>query len=444
MGHEHERDDEHAGHEHEHEHAEHAHPHEHPHAHPHEHAHAEPRRPPLERGAGAGKLLFFDAFSGTAGDMTVAALLDLGVPLSALDEALAALPLEGYHVHRGHAHQSGIVGTTFDVHVETPQPERSYAWIDAMLERASLDPAVRDLARRIFRRLGEAEAAVHDMPLAGVHFHEVGAVDAIVDIVGAAAALAWVGAEVVASPLPMGHGFVSARHGVLPVPPPAVVECLRGVPTYAVDVAAELVTPTGAAIVSSVASRFERWPSFTPERVGYGAGSRELPDRPNLLRVVLGTPAAASAGPVGAGASHVLLEANVDDMTGEVAAHALEALFAAGALDAWAAPITMKKGRPALTLAALADAARADAVAAAMLRETTTIGVRRVGATRTERPRRLVTVVTAFGPVRVKISEGPFGPPQVKPEFDDCAAVAREHGVPVRVVLEAALAAAKL
>jgi hypothetical protein len=442
MGHEHERDDEHAGHEHEH--AEHAHPHEHPHAHPHEHAHAEPRRPPLERGAGAGKLLFFDAFSGTAGDMTVAALLDLGVPLSALDEALAALPLEGYHVHRGHAHQSGIVGTTFDVHVETPQPERSYAWIDAMLERASLDPAVRDLARRIFRRLGEAEAAVHDMPLAGVHFHEVGAVDAIVDIVGAAAALAWVGAEVVASPLPMGHGFVSARHGVLPVPPPAVVECLRGVPTYAVDVAAELVTPTGAAIVSSVASRFERWPSFTPERVGYGAGSRELPDRPNLLRVVLGTPAAASAGPVGAGASHVLLEANVDDMTGEVAAHALEALFAAGALDAWAAPITMKKGRPALTLAALADAARADAVAAAMLRETTTIGVRRVGATRTERPRRLVTVVTAFGPVRVKISEGPFGPPQVKPEFDDCAAVAREHGVPVRVVLEAALAAAKL
>jgi pyridinium-3,5-bisthiocarboxylic acid mononucleotide nickel chelatase len=273
-----------------------------------------------------------------------------------------------------------------------------------------------------------------------VHFHEVGAVDAIVDIVGAAAALTYVGAEVIGSPLPMGRGFVKARHGILPLPPPAVVECLRGVPTYGIDLDAELVTPTGAAILATAASRFERWPTFRPERVGFGAGQRELPDRPNLLRVVLGSVSTASQVIEGA-ASHVILEANVDDLTGEMAAHAIEALFAAGALDAWASPITMKKGRPALTMAALATAADADRVAAAMLQETTTIGLRRIPVTRTERPRRVVTVTTAFGSIRVKISEGPFGPPQIKPEFDECAAAATAHGVPVREVIAAALAA---
>jgi uncharacterized protein (TIGR00299 family) protein len=387
-------------------------------------------------------VLFFDAFSGVAGDMTIAALVDLGVPLPVIEHAVAALPVDGFHIHLGHTHRSGIVATTFDVHVEARQPERTYGEIDAMLAAASLDPAPRDLARRIFRRLGEAEAAVHRMPLAEVHFHEVGAVDAIVDIVGAAAAIAYLGAEVVGSPLPMGHGFVKARHGVLPLPPPAAVECLRGVPTYGVDLDAELCTPTGAAILATVAQRFERWPTFAPERVGFGAGRRELPDRPNLLRVVLGTrPAVVEEAPPLA--SHVIVEANVDDLTGEVAAHALAALFEAGALDAWATPILMKKGRPGLTLAALAPAARVDAVAAALLAETTTIGVRRIPVSRTERPRRSVTVATAFGPIPVKVSEGPFGPPQIKPEFDACAAAARTHGIPVREVLAAALSAAR-
>jgi uncharacterized protein (TIGR00299 family) protein len=391
----------------------------------------------LEAGAGRGKILFFDAFSGTAGDMTIAALLDLGVPLLVIETALAALPLEGFHLHRGHVHRSGIVASTFEVHVEGPQPERTYGEIDGMLAAASLEPAVAELARRIFRRLGEAEAGVHRMRLQDVHFHEVGAVDAIVDIVGAAAALVHLGAEVVASPLPMGRGFVRARHGVLPLPAPAVVDVLRGVPTYGVDIDAELVTPTGAAIFAAAASRFERWPTFAPERVGFGGGSRELADRPNLLRVVLGVAPAAEEH----GASHVVLEANVDDMTGEVAGHAIEALLGAGALDAWAEPITMKKGRPALKIAALAPAALGDAVGAILLRETTSIGLRRIPVTRTERPRRMVRVDTAYGAVRIKISEGPFGPPQAKPEFDDCAAAARTHGVPVREVIAAAVAA---
>ncbi len=455
-GHAHDHDHDHA-----HEHPHHGHGQTHTHDHPHTHAHGPGpshdhahvhgheqgrghehpvRLPLLEQGSGVGKILFFDAFSGIAGDMTIATLLDLGVPLLVIEHAVAALPLEGVFLERGHVHRSGIVATSFEVHVETPQPERTYASIDAMLVSCPLEPDVRALSRRIFRRLGEAESAVHRMPLDEVHFHEVGAVDAIVDIVGAAAALVYLGAEVRGAPLPMGRGFVKARHGILPLPPPATVECLRGVPTYGVELDAELVTPTGAAILSTAAARFERWPSFAPERVGWGAGHRELPDRPNLLRVVLGTRGGASEEP-SIGASHVVLEANVDDMTGEMAAHAIEALFAAGALDAWATPITMKKGRPALTISALAPAPQADAVGATLLRETTSIGLRKIPVSRTERPRRTVAVETAYGRVRVKISEGPFGPPQIKPEFEDCAAAAKTHGVALREVIQAALSA---
>jgi uncharacterized protein (TIGR00299 family) protein len=422
----------------------HEHAHEHGHAHEHAGAHGSAARlPAIAEGDGAGKLIFFDAFSGISGDMTIAAFLDLGVPLGVVERAVAALPVSGYRLRRGHVHRSSLTATTFTVDVEADQPERAYAEIDAMLLGAPLDPRVRDLARRVFRRLAEAESVVHATALADVHFHEVGAVDAIVDIVGAAACVVHLGAEVVASPLPMGRGFVRARHGVLPLPPPATVECLRGVPTYASDLDFEFVTPTGAAILATIASRFERWPACTPERVGYGGGQRELPDRPNLLRLVLAAPAVGDSR-VHPAATHTVLEANVDDLTGEVAAHALAALLSAGALDAWAVPIVMKKGRPGLTLCALAPTPLADLVAAAMLRETTSIGVRRIAVDRVERPRRTVEVATAFGAIHVKISEGPYGPPQIKPEFDECAAAARAHDVPVREVLAAALAAAQL
>jgi uncharacterized protein (DUF111 family) len=236
----------------------------------------------------------------------------------------------------------------------------------------------------------------------------------------------------------MGKGFVSARHGTLPLPAPAVVDCLRGVPTYAVPLDAELVTPTGAAIVASIAARFERWPTFAPERVGWGGGQRELPDRPNLLRAVLG-----STAPETAVDSHVIVEANIDDMTGEVAGHAMTALLAAGALDAWATPIVMKKGRPALTLAAVGPSERADALAQVMLRETSSIGVRILPLRRVERPRRIVELPTPYGVIPVKISSGPYGPAVVKPEFDACALAAAANHVTVREVIAAALDAAK-
>ena len=431
-------------------HEDHDHDHAHPHApdahaHPHApaHADAEPSSgPEIPRGAGAGHVLFLDAPSGLAGDMIIAALVDLGVPRTVITDALALLPVTGYHVHFGTRTRSGIVATSFDVHVEGPQPTRTHATIRAMLEGSRLANGIKTRALRTFARLATAEAKVHRMSIDDVHFHEVGAVDAIADVVGSAAALEHLGAELVVSPLPMGRGFVKAAHGTLPLPPPAVVECLAGFATYDAGIEFELVTPTGAAIVAAHASGSSRWPSMSPERVGWGAGTADLADRPNLLRAVLGAPSTAAHHHHDDHATHAVLEANVDDATGELAAAWIEALLAAGALDAWATALTMKKGRPGLTISALAAVDQADAVAHAMLRETTTLGVRRYDVTRAERPRRMVEVQTPYGAIPVKVSEGPFGPPQVKPEFDACARAAREHGVPVRVVLQAAATAA--
>lgn len=413
--------------------AEHAHAHSH-----HDHAPIPTPNAPLPAAAGSGKLLFLDTPSGIAGDMTVAALLDLGVPLSTVAGALAPLGLSGFSVDQIPARTGAIGGVRFVVRVERAQPQRSYAAIERLLEGAELEPDVRSLARAIFRRLAEAESEVHRVPIETVHFHEVGAVDSIVDIVGAAACFVHLGARVVATPLPLGRGTVTCQHGELSLPAPATVLCLRGVPTYPAGIPGELVTPTGAAIVATVAEAFTEWPAIVPERVGVGVGTRRLPDRPNAVRAVLGSvPAERPA----YAASHVVLEANVDDMTGELAAHALEALLAAGALDAWATPVTMKKGRPGLVLAALCERARADALASVLLAETSSIGVRRLEVTRTERPRRVQVVETPFGSVPLKISEGAYGPPQVKPEFDVCVERAHAAGVPVREVIAAALAA---
>jgi uncharacterized protein (TIGR00299 family) protein len=367
--------------------------------------------------------------------MIIAALVDLGVPGSVVADAVATLPLTGFHIHFGTRVWSGVVATSFDVHVDEAQPERTYGSIRAMIEGSPLPDAVKAKAG--------AEAKVHRTAIEDVHFHEVGGVDAIVDVVGSSAALEYLGAEVVVSPLPMGRGYVRARHGVLPLPAPAAVECLAGFETYDGGVDFEFVTPTGAAIVGAHAVWSARWPRMSPERVGWGAGTKELPDRPNMLRAVLGRPL-----PVGEGhahahehAHHVVLEANVDDATGELVGHAIATWMAEGALDAWATPSTMKKGRPGLVLSVLATEERADALSASILRETTTLGVRRYAVSRVERPRRMVKVATRFGEIPVKVSEGPFGPAQVKPEFDACARAAAAHGVPVREVIQDALRA---
>jgi pyridinium-3,5-bisthiocarboxylic acid mononucleotide nickel chelatase len=401
---------------------------------------AEAHRAPLTRGAGAGKTLFLDAFSGVAGDMTIAALVDLGVPFQVVRDSVATLGLDGFTLELKPARGGVIGGTKFDVTMATAQPDRRYRAIDELIAASSLAPSVKALARAIFLRLAQAESEVHRSTLDEVAFHEVGAIDAIVDIVGAAACFEFLGAHVVSSALPMGRGSVLCQHGLLPLPAPATVACLRGVPTVDAGIEAELVTPTGAAIVATVAREFTAWPAFAPARVGWGFGTRALPDqRLNALRVVLGE-SVASADPAAA-ATHVVLEANVDDMTGELAAHALRSLLESGALDAWATPIVMKKGRPALMISIVAPREAEARLAEVLLRETSSIGVRHTPVSRTERPRRLAQVITEFGIIPLKISEGPYGPPRVKPEFDACVDAASAAGVSVGEVIAAALAA---
>ena len=395
----------------------------------------------LTRGEGEGKLLYLDAPSGLAGDMIIASLLDLGVPRAVVSDALAALALSGYGVEVGARVRHGIVCSSFDVRVDAGQPLRGYGDIRALLDQSALSPSVKLRAERTLHHLATAEAKVHRIPIDQVHFHEVGALDAIVDVVGSAAALDFIGATLVVSPLPMGRGFVHAAHGVLPLPAPATVECLIGLATVDGGLDFEFVTPTGAAIVGAHAERSVSWPAMTPLRVGWGAGRAELADRPNVLRAILGH----AGGPDRAREPHLthsVLEANVDDASGELAASWVEALLSAGALDAWATPITMKKGRPALTISALTTTATADAIVDVMLRETTSLGVRRYDVARSERPRHIEMVETPYGNIPVKVARGPYGPPQIKPEFDACAQAARAHGVPVREVLRAALVSA--
>ncbi|HEX6276575.1 MAG TPA: nickel pincer cofactor biosynthesis protein LarC [Polyangiaceae bacterium] len=397
----------------------------------------EAHRESLERGAGVGKIVFLDTASGIAGDMFVAALVDLGVPFAAVVEATSGLGLEGFDIVLRRARTGSIGATHLEVVVREPQPERDWGEIRELLDRAALLPGTRDRALRIFERLAVAEAAVHRVHADEVHFHEVGAVDSIVDIVCAAACLEFLGARVVAAPVPLGWGFVEAAHGLLPLPAPATLECLKGLPTYDAGLEVELVTPTGAAILATMAESFATWPNFAPQRIGWGAGTRPLPDRPNALRAVLGMPSDATEGQ----GELVVLEANVDDLTGELAGHAIQALLAAGALDAWAVPITMKKGRPGLVVSALVRAPEAERLSAVVLRETTSLGVRKLAASRLERPRREATVETRFGRIPVKVAEGPYGSPQAKPEFDACERAAEAAGVSVREVLAAALEA---
>ena len=397
-------------------------------------------RAELREGCGKGNILFFDASSGIAGDMTIAALVHLGVPFAVVQRAMDALGLSGYHLSVRKGRVGSIGACKFDVEIAHSQHERHYGEISELIRKSALPSNTIDLALRIFRRLGEAEATVHGIAVEKVHFHEVGALDSIADIVGAAAAIDYLGAEVMASPLPLGHGFVHCRHGVIPLPAPATLECLRGVPTYSADIEAETVTPTGAAIIATVARRFAKWPAITPERVGWGAGTHVFVDRPNVLRVVLGR--ANTACDIQQ-SGHVVLEANVDDMTGELTGYVLSLLMQSGALDAWAVPVTMKKGRPGVVLSAIVAPEDGIRLSELILRETTTLGVRRTETARSERPRRVIQVATRYGLVPVKVGQGPYGPAQLKPEFDDCVRLAEEHKVPVREVIAEALARAR-
>jgi pyridinium-3,5-bisthiocarboxylic acid mononucleotide nickel chelatase len=387
-----------------------------------------------------GKLLLVEPIGGIAGDMFLAATLDLGVPRHDLESALSALPLPGWRLALSRVEVEGLSCAHVEVVIEgAPPHSRGLAEILDLLGRSGFPPRVKEAARDLFERIGRAEAKVHGIPVEKVHFHELGAVDSIVDLCGAAVALDLLGwPRAFSFPPELGQGLLRTAHGVVPVPSPAVLQILTGRPVRFSGPPGEAVTPTGAAILAGLCQVGEL-PEVSPERVGYGAGSARWPDRPNVLRLTLGEEAAPQRR--GEGAFLWVLEANLDDCPGQLVARAIEAALAAGALDAWAEPLTMKKGRPGFLLGALAAEERRGSVEAAILAETTTLGVRRHRVERTELDRELVPVETAYGTVRVKVARRDGRMLGVQPEYDDCLSRALEKGVAVREVMAAALAA---
>ena len=373
-------------------------------------------------------IAWFHCFSGIAGDMALGSLLDAGADLDAVRDLLRQLPVTDWEIEAEPVLRGGLAGTKVHVHAHDSTVVRTAAHIQGLVAEARLPARVQERAAAVFSALAVAEGRLHHRPPDQVHFHEVGGIDAIVDIVGTCAALELLDVdEVTCSPLAVGLGMVRAAHGLIPNPAPAVVELLAGVPTTGVDLSVELTTPTGAAIAAALATSFGPLPSMKVVATGFGAGSRELPDRPNLTQVVLGE---RSDQPERPGQPMVLLEANLDDATGEVLAHTVAALLGAGALDAWITPIVMKKGRPAHTVSALVDDGLVAQVTEVLGSETGTLGVRAHRIERWAVPRRHERVVVDDRSVRVKVSPG-----RVKAEYDDAAKVADQTGRPVREVL---------
>lgn len=379
------------------------------------------------------KVAYFDAFSGIAGDMTVASLIDAGVDATALFTALDGLGT-GARFRTEKVKRHGIAATRFVVEFEDQKSHRHLPQIMKMIEASTLAPEVQQNAIRVFQKLGEAEAQVHGVPLEKVHFHEVGAIDSICDIVGACYGLNALGVEkIFCSPVNTGSGTVEADHGVMPVPTPATALLLREKPIYARGPATELTTPTGAAIVSALAEGFGPAPAMTISSAGFGAGTKDFPSCANVLRVLVGEQSKATEA-----VTISVLEANVDDSTPEVLGYAMERLFAAGALDVTLQPIYMKKQRPATLVQVLARPEDREAMAEVLMRETSTLGVRVFTAERFVQERRIEEVETPYGKVRVKISAH-----GAAPEYDDCKALAEASGQPLKEIIAAALAAAR-
>jgi len=378
------------------------------------------------------RVALLDPFAGVAGDMFVGALLDAGAPFSEVKMGLAQLGIEDYKISHRKLTRCGIAARKFRVTHKESHHHRGLKTILKLIRKSGLAKPVRDSASAAFTALGEAEAKVHGVALEEVHFHEVGAVDAICDIVGAAIAFHSLGIErLYTRPLPLFYGMVNAAHGRIPLPAPATMELMRGWPTYDSGMQGELVTPTGAALVTAWATR-EPLPAMAPSVIGYGAGDRDPEGYPNVCRITVGETTAMEA-------ALRQLECDVDDATPQVLGHLVGRLIEAGALDATLSPLTMKKGRPGTRVTALARAECVPVMEELLFREGTTLGVRRTTVERTELPRRRVRVKTQWGPVHLKIGELHGEAVHVAPEYEDCRRAADKHGVPLRKVARAAM-----
>ncbi|HEX8871174.1 MAG TPA: nickel pincer cofactor biosynthesis protein LarC [Candidatus Acidoferrum sp.] len=383
------------------------------------------------------KTAYFDCFSGISGDMTLGALVDAGVPLEQLRAALKGLDVPGWEISAEKVWKNGMSATCVRVRTEDTATHRSLTTILGILDRSPLAAPVKEQASAIFRKLGEAEASVHDVPLEKIHFHEVGAVDAIVDIVGSCVGFAALGIETFAcSPLNVGGGTAKMAHGVLPVPAPATARLLLNKPTYSNGVQKELVTPTGAAIVAMLCGTFGPQPPMSVSAIGYGAGTADLTEQPNVLRLMVGEAAVQSAA---AQETICVLEANFDDMNPQVYGYFLEKALAAGALDVFATPVQMKKNRPGMLVTVLCRPEDQSKFQQLLFAETTTLGVRSTLATRRVLPREWVSVPTRYGDVRVKVARLNGKIQQASPEFEDCRKLAEAKSVPLQQVMEEAL-----
>jgi uncharacterized protein (TIGR00299 family) protein len=409
------------------------------------------------------RVLYFDCFSGLSGDMALGALLDAGLPLADLREALGSLALGDAQVRARKVLRAGISATQFTVHQlahdhehgQNPSqhgqvagehhhdPHRSLPEILRLIDRAMLSASARERAKAMFERLAAAEATIHQTPVDQVHLHEVGAIDSIIDIVGTAFAMEWVGAErIVCSPLNVGGGMVPTAHGLLPVPAPATLALLAGAPVYGGGVQKELVTPTGALIATTYASSFGPIPAMTIERVGYGAGERDDVLTPNVLRVLVGDEPGVEARPGAVSAPNervTIVECEIDDMNPQIFGVAMDKLYAAGALEVFYIPVQMKKNRPGTLLTVIVPPEKRAAIADVIFGETTTIGLRHHDVQRECLARECVTVDTPLGAIRFKISRRDGRVMTATPEFDDCARIATARQLSVRDVQRIAI-----
>ena len=378
------------------------------------------------------KIAYFDCFAGASGDMILGSLLDAGLDIKNLKTELGKLNLSGYNIRCSRKTKKGITGTKFNVDAAQDNHHRSLKDIHKIIDASDLDKKIKTSSKRIFTRLAEAEAKIHNKTVEEIHFHEVGAIDSVIDIVGTVTGLHLMGIqEVQASRIHLGTGSLECAHGTLPVPPPATLELLKEVPVYSTGLESELVTPTGAALLSALSKHFGPLPSMKIERTGYGLGSRDLPI-PNIIRVIIGERSEAVDED-----TVQLIETNIDDMNPQFYEHIMESLFAQGAKDVFLTPIIMKKNRPGVVLSVLASPEKVNDLTDVIFRETTTLGIRFSEVKKRQiLKREIQTISTPWGKARVKMRIIDGSQKTAAPEYDDCKKIAQEYDIPIREVFD--------
>jgi uncharacterized protein (TIGR00299 family) protein len=391
-------------------------------------------------------LAYFDCFSGISGDMTLGALIDLGVPVEWLQERLKKIPLKDFGITVEQILRNGLKAQNVYVNVKNDGKSRDYKKIKLLIKDSPLSEGVKNKSLEIFKRIASAEAKIHGISIEKVHFHEVGGIDAIVDIVGTVLCLEYLGIKkVIASKIPLGRGFVSCSHGTLPIPAPATIEILKGIPVYGTEIEHELVTPTGAAIIATLADSFEAMPQMTVEKIGYGAGKNDLGNRPNLLRVITGR---ASNSRIDNHTEYesdkiVVVETCIDDMNPEIFGFLMDRLFAAGALDVLWIPVFMKKNRPGTMIQVLCVDEIKDMVIDRILSETTSLGIRYYYVRRRFLERERIKIKTEYGKQYVKQVKNLDGSVRIIPEYEVCRKIAIEKDIPIRKVYDVIAGEAK-